>query len=310
MDSTARAIVVGIDLSGTSDQALDWAATEAARVGRPLTVLHAYEPAAYPAVRAGVPGGTVVTDLDETLKDIAVQTVSHCADRLRQSHPGLEVRTLTALGPAGATLVDASREAELVVVGARGRGALKGLLFGSVSTQVCAHSHTPVIVVREAASRSLTDARVVVGVDGSETSQAALAFAYAQASSRGLGLTIVHTWQLDGDEVSVAWGVDWEELGEQERSVVAEAVAGFGEQYPDVDVRRHVTQADAVEELRRLSENACLLVVGTHGRGTVSGWFKGSVSQPLLRAAHCPVAVVHPFGVTQTGAAGSRAVHA
>ncbi|MEO6411687.1 MAG: universal stress protein [Pedococcus sp.] len=310
MDTNARPVVVGLDLSGNSDLALEWAAGEADRLGRPLTVLHAYEPAAFPAVRAGVPGGSVVTDLDLTLKDIALQTVSHCADRVRKSHPGLEIRTLSADGPAGAALVDASREAELVVVGARGHGALKGMLFGSVSTHVCAHSHAPVIVVREAASRSLTDARVVVGVDGSETSQAALAFAYAQASSRGLGLTIAHTWQLDGDETSVAWGIDWEEIGEQERSVVAEAVAGFGEQYPDVDVRRYVTQADPVEELGRLSENACLLVVGTHGRGTVSGWLKGSVSLPLLRAAHCPVAVVHPSGVNQTGSAGSRAVHA
>jgi nucleotide-binding universal stress UspA family protein len=310
MDANARPVVVGVALSDTSDLALEWAATEADRLGRPLTVLHAYEPGAYPAVRAGIPGGPVVTDLDETLKDIAQQTASQCADRVRRSHPGLEVRALTPFGPAGATLVDASRGAELVVVGAHGRGALKGMLFGSVSTHVCAHSHTPVIVVREAVSRSLTDARVVVGVHGSETSQAALAFAYAQASSRGLGLTIVHTWQRDGDEVSVAWGIDWEELGEQERSLVAEAVAGFGEQYPDVDVRRHVTQGDPVAELGRLSENASLLVVGTHGRGTVSGWFKGSVSQPLLRAAHCPVAVVHPYGVSQTRTPGGRAVHA
>jgi nucleotide-binding universal stress UspA family protein len=309
MDTTARPVVVGIDLSGTGNLALEWAATEAVRLGRPLTILHAYEPAAYPAVRAGVPGGTVVADLDETLKDVALHTATHCADRIRQAHPGLEVRTLSPVGPAGATLVEASRDAELVVVGARGRGALKGMLFGSVSTHVCAHSHAPVIVVREAASRSLEDARVVVGVDGSETSQAALAFAYAQASSRGQGLTIAHTWQFDGDEPSVAWGIDVEQLGEQERSVVAEAVAGFREQYPDVDVRRHVTQGDPVKELGRLSENACLLVVGTHGRGTVSGWLKGSVSQPLLRAAHCPVAVVHPFGASQTRNVEGRAVH-
>jgi nucleotide-binding universal stress UspA family protein len=168
---------------------------------------------------------------------------------------------------------------------------------------VCAHSQAPVVVVHEAPSHTIPDARVIVGVDGSRTSQAALAFAFGQASSRGVGLTAVHTWQVDGFEAaaaSLAGSVDWAQVGAEERSVVAEALAGFGEQYPEVDVRRHVPQGHPVEELGRLSENACLLVVGTRGRGTVSGWLKGSVSQAVLRTARCPVAVVHPTSIEET----------
>ena len=297
MNTTARTIIVGIDLSGTSNRALDWAATEADRLGLPLLLVHAYSESGYPAVRASLPGGTAISDLDETLRDIAEQALSTAADRARSTHPGLEVRAVVRAGLPATILVEASRDAELVVLGARGLGAVMAMLSGSVSSQVCAHAHAPVIVVHEAASHSLTDTRVVVGVDGSQTSQAALAFAFAFASSHQVGLTAVHTWQIDGVEASaasLAWMVDWAQIGEEERSVVAEAMAGYREQYPDVDVRRHVTQGSPIDELGRLSQGACLVVVGTRGRGTVSGWLKGSVSQSVLRAAHCPVAVVHP----------------
>ena len=296
MNPISRPIIVGVDLSGTSDLALDWAAAEAARRAAPLVVVHAYSPPPYPAMRAGAPGGTAITGLDETFKNVAERAVAAGADRARTAHPGLAVQTIIRLGLPGMILVEASSDAEMVVVGARGLGAVKGILFGSVSTHVCAHAHAPVIVVQEAASHTITDARVVVGVDGSETSHAALAFAFAQASSRGVGLTAVHTWLVDGVEgasASLTWSVDGAQLEEQERSVAAEALAGFGEQYPDVDVRRHVAQGHPAAELGRLSENAALLVVGTRGRGTVSGWLKGSVSQAALRAARCPVAVVH-----------------
>ena len=302
MNTISRPVVVGIDPNGTSDLALDWAAIEAVRRGRPLHIVHAYAPLTYPAIRPGMtPGG--IAGLDDSAKEVATQVVTISAERVRSAHPHLLVEAFTRSGPPGTTLIDASHDAELVVVGARGRGAVKGMVFGSVSIHLCAHAHAPVVVVHEAASRSITDARVVVGVDGSETSQAALAFGFAQASSRGVGLTVVHTWQVDGVEgtaASLAWSVDWAQLGEEERSVVAEALAGFGELYPDVDVRRHVTQGSPIEELGRLSQGACLLVVGTRGRGTVAGWLKGSVSQSVLRAAHCPVAVVHPTPCADT----------
>lgn len=297
METSSRTVVVGIDLSDSSDLALQWAVSEAARRRCRLLVLHAYSLPVYPAVRAGVPGATVVTDLDDSVRESAVEATTDAVARVRASHPGLDVAKQTGAGSPAEALVLASQEAALVVVGARGLGAFRGMLMGSVSTHVCAHSHAPVVVVHEAPTRSVVGARVVVGVDGTQTSTEALAFAFEQASSRGVGLTVVHTWDLDALEESAAsmtWSVDWEQVGEQERSVLAEALAGFGEQYPDVEVRRDVAQGHPVEELARQSENACLLVVGTRGRGVVSGWLKGSVSQAVVRAAHCPVAVVHP----------------
>jgi nucleotide-binding universal stress UspA family protein len=289
MDTTNRPVIVGIDLSGTSDLALDWAASEASRRRKPLVVVHTYSAMGYPAVRAGVPGAPLPPDLDRVFRETA--------EKVRATHPGLAVSTVTSTGSPGEALVDASKEAALVVVGARGLGAVRGMVLGSVSTHVAAHSHCPVVVVHEAPTQSIPDARVVVGVDGSEVSAAAIRFAFEEADSRGVGVTVAHTWQLDsveGAAAAMAWSVDIDEISEEERSVVAEAVAGFAEQYPSVDVRRVVTQGHPVHELARLSENAALLVVGSRGRGAVTGWLAGSVSQSLVRAAHCPVAVVHP----------------
>jgi len=297
MHTTDRPIVVGIDLSGTSNLALDWAATEASRRGKPLVVVHTYSAVGYPTVRAGVPGAPLPPDLDRVFRETALEACSEAAEKVRANHPGLTVSTVTSTGSPGEALVDASKEAALVVVGARGLGAVRGMVLGSVSTHVAAHAHCAVVVVHEAPTHSLIDARVVVGVDGSEVSAAAIRFAFEQADSRGVGLTVAHTWQLDsveGAAAAMAWSVDVDQISEEERSIVAEAIAGFAEQYPSVDVRRVVTQGHPVHELARLSENAALLVVGSRGRGAVAAWLAGSVSQSLIRAAHCPVAVVHP----------------
>jgi nucleotide-binding universal stress UspA family protein len=200
----------------------------------------------------------------------------------------------------GAALVDASTTAGLLVVGARGLGRVRGLLVGSVSSYVTPRSHCPVVVVHESPSRSLPEFRVIVGVDGSADSVAALRFAFEAAERQQIGVTVVHTWDLDVDATaaSLAWSVDWDQADEQERAVVAEALAGLAADFPTVDVRRHVVRGHPVAELVRQSENAALLVLGTRGRGTVKGMVLGSVSQKVLHDAHCPVAVVKSMGTS------------
>lgn len=303
MASTARPIVVGVDLSGNSEPALEWAAAEAARLRRPLRVVHAYPPPTYPSTGAGLlPGGTVVT-LGAQLEKAAVAEVRECADRVRAGYPDLEVHAVTHCGGAGATLVEASRGAETVVVGARGLGTVAAVFLGSVSAHVSAHSLAPVVVVRQPV-QVRPGAPVVVGVDGSRASRAALVFAAIQASSRQVGLTVVHTWRPEstvGDGTPLGWPTGWGRLPQEEEAVLAEAVAGLGERFPDVDIRREVVTDYAADALERLSRDACLLVVGTHGRGLVSGWLRGSVSQAVLHGASCPVAVVHPSPAEDDG---------
>ena len=160
---------------------------------------------------------------------------------------------------AASALVDASRLAHTVVVGARGVGATRGALLGSVSTQVASHAHCPVVVIHENQPSPSAEAPVVVGVDGSALSMNAIAYAFDAAATRRVGLTAVHAWWLDyveGASASAIWTVDWENMAQEENAVVAESLAGWQEKYPDVEITRQSTHGQPVDAVVRQSENA------------------------------------------------------
>ena len=290
------AVVVGLDLSATSELAVDWGATEAALRGCPLELVHVVPPTPLPAV--------VVSDTDDhhpVYGDTPPLTLPHSrceavGARVRSTHPGLDVRVRVVPGADPATtLLEESRSCAVLALGARGLATLRGMLLGSVSRAVTERAHGPVVVVRHAASTTLPDQRIVVGVDGSQVSSPALRFAFEEARRRGTGLTAVHAWQPDVRTPSAEWWPEDPIRSEvDERVVASESLAGFREEFPEVDVRVHVAQQDAAAELVRLSTGAGLLVVGSRGRGAVATAVLGSVSATVLRKAHCPVAVVHP----------------
>lgn len=284
------AIVVGSALP-VSRPALEWAADEAVATSRPLHVIH---------VISGV--NPTAVDLDGPVDLVTEAAVTEIAD----ARPTLRVTAHIDTGSAAAALVAASRTAETVVVGATADSLLEAVLLGSVALQVAAHSLCPVVVVHDrGAEIATTEAvsetsvqepgRVVVGLDASERSERALAFAFEQASRRGVGLTGVACWAWEDSggylPGPLAAGV-WEEAREQERRLVSELLAGWGEKYPDVDVRTHLARARVVPTLLKMAAGASLLVVGTRGRGGFDGLLLGSVSQRVLERASCPVAVV------------------
>ncbi len=281
------AVVVGVDGSSTSDLALDWAVGEATRRNLPLHIIHAFS-FGYPKTISGF--GHSVDDL----RQIAHSVREDATARAQRANPELVITwDESAYGPAP-TLVQASKTAATVVVGARGLSAVGGVLVGSVSLQVATHAHCPVVVVHDKPTPA-PDAPVVVGVDGSAVSMTAIAYAYEQASSRGVGLTVVHAWWLEYVEdtaASAIWTVDWQQFAEEERTLVSESLAGWQEKFPDVAVRRLSVRGLPVDTLVRQSENACLVVVGTRGRGGFKGLLLGSVSQGVMHRAHCPVALV------------------
>jgi nucleotide-binding universal stress UspA family protein len=183
----------------------------------------------------------------------------------------------------------------MVVLGERGLGGFTGMLIGSVANAVVAGAACPVVIVRtQPLGKPNTDGPVVVGVDGSPASEAAIAFAFEQASRRGRRLVAVHTWQevfLDpelGDRVSF----DTNFLEERERELLAQRLAGWQEKYPDVVVTRVVTKGLPVRALLEYGEDAELIVVGSRGLGGYQGMLLGSTSQALVHHAPCPVAVV------------------
>ena len=141
---------------------------------------------------------------------------------------------------------------------------------------------------------------VVVGVDGSPTSEAAVGFAYEAAATRGVPLVAVHTWWDLMVDPTFAPLLDWDALEADEREVLAERLAGWGEKYPDVHVQRLVMHDRPARALLAQAAGAQLVVVGTRGRGGVAGLLLGSVSHALLHHAPCPVAVVRPDATPRT----------
>jgi nucleotide-binding universal stress UspA family protein len=181
-----------------------------------------------------------------------------------------------------------------VVVGDRGRGRISSVLAGSVAVAAAANAACPVVVVRgEERDATLP---VVVGIDGTPVSEAAIAFAFDAASSRRAPLLAVHTWVAALGDPSLAPLIDWEALATEEEEVLAERLAGWAEKYPDVAVQRMVAQGGAAHALLDLTERAQLVVVGSRGHGELAGFVLGSVSNALVHAATCPVAVVRPAG--------------
>jgi nucleotide-binding universal stress UspA family protein len=120
-------------------------------------------------------------------------------------------------------------------------------------------------------------------------------FAYDYATRHNAELVAVHAWSdlpLDALGAVREWDVNWDEITEQAKVVLSEALAGHSARYPDVRVRHVVTMSKPAEALLEQAQNADLVVVGSHGRGAVRRMLLGSVSQAVLHYAKCPVAVV------------------
>jgi nucleotide-binding universal stress UspA family protein len=297
-DSSQRPIVVGIDRSGHSDRALDWAIDEAAARRLPLHLVHAKET----TVTVWSPMMVVPTDLDTQ-----GWVLDSARRRVRAAAPDLTVTTSTMVGPAATALVAASRDADTVVVGARGHGVVGNLLLGSTSLNVASHAWSPVVVVREDTrghtAETTQTPSVVVGFDGSPGSEDALGYAFSAAAQRQLAVDIVTAWEPDllasyrlssktADEMVL-------ETIAQHKQAAITAAAPWREKYPSVEVRISVTADRPADALVARSLPAALLVVGSRGLGSLRGPLVGSVSNHVLHHAHCPVAVVR-FGAGES----------
>jgi nucleotide-binding universal stress UspA family protein len=119
-----------------------------------------------------------------------------------------------------------------------------------------------------------------------------VAFAFDAASRRGVPLVAVHAWWDHLDRMVPL--LDWDLIETEEREVLAERLAGWGEKYPDVAVGRLITPDRPARVLVEESRRAQLVVVGSRGRGAAAGLLLGSVSHAVLHRAHCSVAVVRP----------------
>ena len=139
-------IVVGVDGSASSRDALRWAYDEAAHHGAAITALSCWHPPALPMTPpyGSVPPEGYVDQPKQNALDLLKQFVADLDVR----EPAVDVRTAVEEGNPAEVLIERSKETDLVVVGSRGHGGFKGMLLGSVSQHLVAHSECPVVVVR------------------------------------------------------------------------------------------------------------------------------------------------------------------
>ena len=179
----------------------------------------------------------------------------------------------------------------MVVVGSRGMGAVGRAILSSVSSGLLHHAHCPVAVVHadEAQAPDHTSP-VLLGIDGSPASEEATALAFDEASRRGVDLSALHAWSDVG--VFPVLGMDWRQYEDEGHEVLGERLAGWQEQYPDVQLRRRIVCDRPARWLIDESQQAQLVIVGSHGRGGFTGMLLGSVSSAVAQAAKSPVIVV------------------
>ncbi|MEU9558665.1 universal stress protein [Streptomyces fumanus] len=279
-------LVVGVDGSEASLQAVDWAADEAALHRVPLRIVHAYLWERYE-------GTALARELGEPSARVTpADILTAAARRARHHHTDLSVTTEAVAEEPEYVLLREARNASMVIVGTCGRGELTGLLLGSVSLTVATEADCPVVVIsgrhdhRAAGGRH---GRIVVGA--ADTPTTAVRFAYEEALRRGAALDAVRAWRCPThDTVDHPLLTGTPERLYEERAVkhleaaLADAPAG-------VDLRRHTAEGSARRVLLAASHEADLLIVGRRRPGQF-GHRLGRVGHTVLHHAACPVAVV------------------
>ncbi|WP_017573236.1 universal stress protein [Nocardiopsis halotolerans] len=297
MDERERppAVVIGLDGTPASHAALVWATEEAARRGVQLRIVHGV---GTPVVTGahGASGRATVEDLREAGHDLLTAGAAY-AD---QARPEVDVATVLAPEDAPAALLDEALPEDVIVVGTRGLGGVRAIMLGSVSVRASSEAPCPVVVVPHVENPPPHRGRVVVGVDGSDSSRRALRFALHEALVSGSEVVVVNSWEMplpaDAESLTADARLLHEDMFDRQSE---EVVAGLLAEVVD-DRTEHLeitalrTQSNPVDALLEAGQDADLLVVGSRGRGGVRGLVMGSVSQGVLRHARVPVAVLPP----------------
>ncbi|MFD6248275.1 MULTISPECIES: universal stress protein [Streptomyces] len=276
-----RELVVGIDPVREGRLALAWAADEAHRRGLALRLVVA------------VPPAHDTQHVDDTPRHQArtqrgKDALRAAADWARTRRPDVPVTAALAEGPPAAVMAGLAQEAVMTVLGSRHLSRTEEFLSaGSLVVPVTARARCPVVVVGDAEHTTQDPAYLVVGVDGSESSRAALAFAFEEADLRHCALRAVAVWQPPVFTLHTG-----DTLFHAERRLLSETTAGWAEKYPDVRLTHEVLIGSPVELLADAAEHALAVVVGRRGRGGYTGMRVGSVVHGLLHRAHCPVITV------------------
>lgn len=278
-------IIVGVTGSPVSQRALDWALARAVARRQRIELI-------------GVVGGVVGTVGERAVVEDALQATQTMLDALVAgiAHGGassVEVTTRVEAGNPVAVLIEASTRAALLVIGSDYRGPNDGPVRGAHGVRIAAGARCPVVVVPDidVAGRS----GVVVGVDGSATSEQALRFAAAEADRLGETLIPVSVWTplvAPRNDLAVYPELYLTNMQTATEEALSLALAGVATDYPDLIVDRVVAQGYPSHVINEHAQRARLAVVGTHGRGALARFLLGSISQEVLARLATVTAVV------------------
>lgn len=316
-----EAIIVGIDGSKASRNALRFAIGEASALSRSIRLVGAYT---IPSVAAATIDVSYVPIDDTAIRETVTATLREAAAEVKAA--SVPVEAVIEIGDAAGVLVEESKQASLAVVGSRGRGGFAGRLLGTVSSALPAHAKCPTIVVpvgwspdgeRSAAQSSSRPVRnsageefayddaaesvpgpvytgsVVVGIDSLGKDSPALWEAAHLAEHRGTPLHIlgVVTTTVVGPEWLPSTN-DLKRFLDEGAATVEAARAAVVQKHPELDVDWTLFDGQPAEALVRASDTADVLVIGSRGRGGFAGLLLGSTSQSVLPYSSCPTMVV------------------
>lgn len=282
-------IVVGTDCSDRARRALNWAAETAELRNLPLVVVMAIR-----KFETGSKSSDFSKSLADEFKKRSQQELSKQTDSLRKDYPDVDIQSELVEGYPSYVLARASKQAALVVVGARGQSApLSVRMLGGVSDAVVNHSHGPIAVITDEAIEN-PHGPVFLGVDDSSEAKTAAELAFEAAERRGVPLVAIHAW--DYAMLGTPWEYDIWNAGMSD--IIAEFTAPINKmlteiqkKHPSVKVDLRVVDSSPAQALVDASNEACLVVVGCRGRGGFKGLLLGSTSKRVLREAHCPVTI-------------------
>jgi nucleotide-binding universal stress UspA family protein len=286
-----RTIVVGYDQSPSGDRALAQAGREAAWRDASVTVITGYH-----AIAVASPLGYMPADVQTSAKDTADKIAGDGVQWLRNRYPGMGVDAKTITGPTADALAEAARDADLLVLGNRGRGGFAGLLLGSVSMRTLTLASCPTMIVR-GTPRKPSDS-IVLALDIEDPADELIEFAFAEASLRGARLRAVSAWDLNWTGAADPGTSD--DLDTAKRHAVADIrttlerlLNPWQAKFPDVRLEIDVADGPPGAVLTGLSKKTDLIVAGAHRRGDGRlGTRPGPIVHTLLHHADCPVAVV------------------
>ncbi len=283
-----RDVLVGVDGSSASANAIRYAKAEAARSGGAVDVVH--------VVPDVVPVGGLYPVSPDELMEAGTAALDASLEQVAQEeqHADVRVRPHVRRGHVVATLTELGSRSRVIVVGSDRRPVSLRLLSGNVSTGVSARAAVPVVSVPDTWTADAATGVVLVGVKHPDHSDSALAEAFEVARQRRSRLVVLHAWRVPGahDDLPAADAgtlLDWAARAERE---LEEAVAPWRASHPDVEVEVRCVHDQAAHALVVASDEADELVVVRRGHGVPAGAHLGSTARSVLLYAHCPVRVV------------------